>query len=147
MMRHISEICVEMLERWHLRLWVLRLVKKSGIIELNRGRAFDDLPGRQMIVTALRRDDAEHMQRLLILWPFARECEHCRARWKREAAQFYRAVHERLCAEIRQEISERGRLDHLLTELDAVNHHWSAEKDAAWLARAFNAAEKGRRNP
>ncbi len=48
MMRHISEICVEMLERWHLRLWVLRLVKKSGIIELNRGRAFDDLPGRQM---------------------------------------------------------------------------------------------------
>jgi hypothetical protein len=146
-MRHISEIAGEYLAEWQRRLWVLRLVKKSGLIELSRGRAFDDLPGRQILVTALHEDDARHMQRLLILLPFARACKHCRTRWESEAAQFFAAVHGRLCAEIRQEINERGNLDHLLTELDAVNHHWSAEKDAEWLARAFDAAEKGQRNP
>lgn len=145
-MRHISEFVKEYLSEWQRRLWVLRLVKKTGIIELSQGHAFDDLPGRQMIVTALRRDDAEHMQRLLILWAFARECKHCRTRWRREAEQLFRAVHARLCAEIREEIRERGGLDHLLTELEAVNHNWSAEKDAAWLARAYDAAEKGRPN-
>ncbi len=135
MMRHISEIVDEIMQRWNREWWVLRLDHHTGQIEVTRGGAFDEVRGKTMIRTARFRDDAYKMQALLTSWRKARTCAESE-RVRGEMLAFFDNVAACIRAKIESDIHERGLNDFNACDRDAMKS-WNSSREADALISEF----------